>query len=80
MSFTPFIIAAKMLKKYNSDCWWGERVPCPIISEQDYLNLKPSDHTIADLFIHQYDKVRGHPYDSPKVLKLLQVLVVMEDL
>lgn len=72
----PFIKAASLMVKYNSDCWWTDTTTCPNVSEHHYMALDPHEHPIAKLLIQEYEKVKGRPYQTPKSRKHLQAIAM----
>ncbi len=78
MNLRPFKRAAWLMKKYNSDNWESENCPCPIISKEHYLQLRPDEHPLAEFFMAEFEEVKNHPYKTPKVRELLQALIRYE--
>ena len=77
--FKPFLIAARNMQKYNKGNWHSDNCPTPTISETSYQNLRHDDHLLAEDFLQAYEDVKGTSFKQPKVRKLLQELIHLED-
>lgn len=77
MSLKHFEIAARNMCKYNSDSWHEKSGATPIVSEKHYVELKP-ETPIHRLLLSEYAKVRGHPFKTPQIRHILQLLISNE--